>query len=173
VNDTSRLQFEAVYRENIGAVTAFFARRCRDPQQVADLTSQTFVEAIRSAGTFQGRGTPTAWLIAIARRVYANHLAAQATGADLIDQLGGQLVLAHDEVDDLVERMDAQRDARTLLERAGSLSRLEREAIELVDLMGLTPKDAARALGVSPNALRVRLFRAHNRLRKELGDDRL
>jgi DNA-directed RNA polymerase specialized sigma24 family protein len=28
-------------------------------------------------------------------------------------------------------------------------------------------------LGVSPNALRVRLFRAHQRLRKELGDDRL
>lgn len=168
-----RLQFETVYRENVGAVTGFFARRCRDPQQVADLTSQTFVEAIKSAGTFQGRGTPTAWLIAIARRVYANHLADQATGADLIDQLGGRLVLAQDEIDDLVERMDAQRDGKALLDRAASMSAVEREAIELVDLMGLTPKDAASALGVSPNALRVRLFRAHKRLRKELGDDRL
>jgi RNA polymerase sigma-70 factor (ECF subfamily) len=173
VEGASRLQFETVYRENVGAVTAFFARRCRDPQQVADLTSQTFVEAIKSAGTFQGRGTPTAWLIAIARRVYANHLADQATGADLIDQLGGRLVLAHDEIDDLLERMDAQRDGEALLQHAACLSALEREAIELVDLMGLTPKDAAHALGVSPNALRVRLFRAHKRLRKELGDDRL
>jgi DNA-directed RNA polymerase specialized sigma24 family protein len=87
---SSPLEFEAVYRENIGPVTAVFARRCRDPQQVADMTSQTFVEAIKSARTFQGRGSPTAWLIAIARRVYANHLNDQAIGADLIDQLGRQ-----------------------------------------------------------------------------------
>jgi RNA polymerase sigma factor (sigma-70 family) len=173
VSGSSRLEFEAVYRENIGPVTAFFARRCRDPQQVADLTSQTFVEAIKSADSFQGRGSPTAWLIAIARRVYANHLADQAIGADLIDQLGGGLVLAHDEVEDLATRIDAQRDGRALLAHAGCLSGLEREAIELVHLLGLTPKDAAHVLGVSPNALRVRLFRAHKRLRKEFGDDRL
>jgi RNA polymerase sigma-70 factor (ECF subfamily) len=106
VNGSSRLEFESVYRENIRPVTAFFARRCRDPQQVADLTSQTFVEAINSAGTFRGRGTPRAWLIAIARRVYANHLADRATGADLIDQLGGRLVLADEEVEDLAARID-------------------------------------------------------------------
>jgi RNA polymerase sigma-70 factor (ECF subfamily) len=172
-NASSQLEFEALYRANVRPVTAFFARRCRDPQQVADLTSQTFVEAIKSANTFQGRGTPTAWLIAIARRVYAHHVTEQAMRADLIDQLGGQLVLAHDEVEDLAARIDAQRDGRELLERAGRLSDLDREVIELVDLMGLTPKDAARVLDVSPNVLRVRLFRAHQRLRKERGDDRL
>ena len=149
MNRSPRLEFESVYRENIGPVTAFFARRCRDPQQVADLTSQTFVEAIKSADTFQGRGTPTAWLLAIARRVYANDLTDQATGADLIDQLGGRLVLTHDEVEDLAARIDAQRDGRELLERAARLSGLERAALELVDLIGLTPKDAAGVLGVS------------------------
>ncbi len=173
VNGSFRTEFEAVYRENVTPVTAFFARRCRDPQQVADLTSQTFVEAIKSTNTFQGRGSPTAWLIAIARRVYANHLTDQAMGADLIDQLGRRLALAHDELEDLAARIDAQRDGRPLLERAARLSALEREAIELVDLMGLPPRDAARVLGVSANALRVRLFRAHKRLREELGDDRL
>lgn len=95
------------------------------------------------------------------------------SGAGLIDQLSGRLELADDELEDLAERIDAQRDGRRLLERTARLSPLEREAIELVDLMGLTPKDASRVLGVSPNALRVRLFRAHTRLRKELGDDRL
>jgi RNA polymerase sigma factor (sigma-70 family) len=170
VGRPSRLDFASVYRENIGPVSGFFARRCRDPQQVADLTSQTFVEAIKSAHTFQGRGTPGAWLIAIARRVYANHLADLAAGADLIDQLGGRLVLGQDEVEDLAARIDAQRSGKELLERADRLSGLEREAIELVDLMGLTPKEAAHVLGVSPNVLRVRLFRAHNRLRKELAN---
>jgi RNA polymerase sigma factor (sigma-70 family) len=168
----SQLEFATVYRENVGRLTAFFARRCRDPQQVADLTSQTFVEAITSAHSFRGRGTPTAWLIAIARRVYAQHLVDQAVQADLIEQLGGQLVLADDELEDLAERIDARRNGSQLLERAAHLSALGREAIELVDLMGLTPKDAARVLDVSFSALRVRLFRAHNQLRKELDNDR-
>ncbi len=173
VHGPPRLEFEAVYRDNVRQVAAFFARRCGDPQQVADLTSQTFVEAIRSAATYQGRGSPRAWLIAIARRLYAHHVAEQASGADLIDQLGGRVDLADDELEDLAERIDAQRDGRRVLERTAGMSPLEREAIELVDLIGLTPKEAASMLGVSPNALRVRLFRAHARVRKEFGDDRL
>jgi RNA polymerase sigma factor (sigma-70 family) len=156
-----------VYRENIGPVTAFFARRCREPQEVADLTSQTFVEAIKSARTYTGRGSVRAWLIAIARRVYARHLEARAGQAGLIDQLGSQLVLAHDEIEELAARLDARRDGQELLERATRLSDVEREAVELIDLTGLSPKEAAGVLGVSPNTMRLRLFRAHNRLRKE------
>lgn len=164
----TRLDFEHVYRVNVGSVAAFFARRCRDPQEVADLTSQTFVEAIRSAHTYAGRGTPRAWLIAIARTVYAKRCAENSNGSELVAALGGQLELAQDEVEDLAARIDAQRDGRELLARARSLSAIEREAIELVDLIGLTPGEAASVLGVSANALRVRLFRAHSGLRKEL-----
>lgn len=166
--DASRLEFAVVYRENVGPVTAFFARRCREPQEVADLASQTFVEAIRSAHTFEGRGTPRAWLFAIARTVYARHCADRVASSEMIDQLGGQLVLAHDELEDLAARIDAQHDGRELLARAQALSQVERDVFELVDLTGLTPKEAARVLGVSPNAVRVRLFRAHSRLRKEM-----
>ena len=43
----------------------------------------------------------------------------------------------------------------------------ERAAVELVDLEGLTPKEAALALGVSGVAFRKRLSRARSRLRKE------
>jgi len=43
----------------------------------------------------------------------------------------------------------------------------DREAVELVDLTGFTPKQAAAALGLSPGTLRVRLFRARVKLRKE------
>jgi RNA polymerase sigma factor (sigma-70 family) len=164
---TGALDFASVYRENVAPVTAFFARRCREPQQVADLASQTFVEAIRSAHTYRGRGTPRAWLIAIARRVYAAHVVDQMAGAALLDQLEGQVILVEEELEDLEARIDAERSGRELLERASHLSVIEREAIDLVDLMGLSPKEAASALGVSANVLRVRLFRAHQRLRKE------
>src|SRR5437763_10709415 len=44
-------EFEQVYRGNVAGVMGYFARRCGDPQIVADLTSETFV---RAAGAFGG-----------------------------------------------------------------------------------------------------------------------
>ena len=47
--------FERLYRSQVGPVTAYFARRTRDPQMVADLTADTFVEAMRSFASFDPR----------------------------------------------------------------------------------------------------------------------
>ena len=159
--------FEVIYRAHVGAVSAFFARRSTEPQTVADLTSETFARALASIHTYHGRGSIRAWLIAIARAVYAQHhatLAAQRAGTQ---RLGGLVVLHEDDIDDLLERIDAQQAGRELLRRAASMPELERAAIELVDLAGLPPRDAASTLGISPGAMRVRLFRARTRLRKE------
>jgi DNA-directed RNA polymerase specialized sigma24 family protein len=53
------------------------------------------------------------------------------------------------------------------MRRYEQLPAIERAAIELVDLDGLTPKEAALVLDVSRAAFRKRLSRARSRLRKE------
>jgi hypothetical protein len=40
--------FEGIYRSQLDAVAGFFARRARDAQTVADLTAETFVQALGS-----------------------------------------------------------------------------------------------------------------------------
>ena len=82
-------------------------------------------------------------------------------------RLAGLVILAPEEIDELMGRIDAQRVGQELLERCAALSPLERAAVELVDLDGLTPKEAAAVLGVSRGVLRMRLSRARERLRKE------
>lgn len=161
-------EFEAVYRAEVGRVTAFFARRCREPQVVADLTGDTFVEAMTSFASFDpAKGAVRGWLFAIARRVYAQHCDRAAQQKDAALRHAGRRVLDADEIDELVRRIDAERASQPLLERLRGLSPVDRTAVELVDLAGLTPKEAATALDVSPGALRIRLFRARARLRKE------
>ena len=54
---------------------------------------------------------------------------------------------------------------RELLAQLEGLPELERVALELVDLADLTTREAASVLGISPGALRVRLFRARRRIR--------
>ena len=166
--DPALRDFEAVYRANVAGVTAFFARRCVEPQAVADLASETFLEAISSMRSFDSkRGTARAWLFGIARHVYARHCERTANGHAAVAGLAGRRELGEDEIEELATRIDDQRAGRELLERLRALPELERTAVELVELAGLAPREAARALEVSPAALRVRLFRARNRLRKE------
>jgi RNA polymerase sigma-70 factor (ECF subfamily) len=164
--------FEQVYRGNVGVVMAYFARRCQEPQTVADLTSDTFVAAATTFASFDpDRGSPRAWLFGIAAHVHARHCQQAANGREAVARLAGHRDLADDEIDELADRIDAERAGRELMERSGQLSDLERAAVELVDLAGLTPKEAARALGVSRAVLRKRLSRARARLRKEETDE--
>jgi RNA polymerase sigma factor (sigma-70 family) len=165
-------QLENVYRANVGSISGYFGRRCSDPQTVADLTSETFLRAAAGFARFDPRrGSPRAWLFGIASRVFASHCAAQADGVEMAVRLAAERPLSTDEIEDLAGRIDAQREGRTLLARSAALSEIERGAIELVDIAGLTPKEAANALGVSGVVLRKRLSRARRRLRKEPGSD--
>ena len=165
-------ELEDVYRANVGPVSAYFARRCSEPQTVADLTSETFLRAAAGFARFDPRrGSPRAWLFGIAAHVFAGHCAARADGAEMTVRFASDRPLPSDEIEDLAGRIDAQREGRVLLERCARLSDVEREAIELVDVAGLTPKEAAGALGVSAVVLRKRLSRARHRLRKDRGSD--
>jgi RNA polymerase sigma-70 factor (ECF subfamily) len=47
----------------------------------------------------------------------------------------------------------------------------DRAVVELVDLAGLRPKEAAQVLGIAPGTLRMRLMRARARLRKAASPD--
>ncbi len=161
-------RFEQVYVRNVDSVMGYFARRCSDPQTVADLTSETFVRAAGgSAGFDPGRGSDRAWLFGIATRVFAQHCAQSADGRDAAARLEGRRALDGDEIEELVARIDAEREGAVLIQRWSQLPEVERAAVELVDLEGLTPKEAAAALGVSRVAFRQRLSRARSRLRAE------
>jgi len=165
-------EFEKIYRSNVGVVAAYFARRCREPQQVADLTSETIVRAAGSFDWFDPRrGSARAWLFGIAAHVWAAYCAQVVSSRDAVVRLAGCRALEASEIEELAAKIDAQQEGRELLERCAVLSANERAAIELVDLAELTPKEAAVALGVPRGVLRMRLSRARARLRKEYGVD--
>jgi RNA polymerase sigma factor (sigma-70 family) len=156
--DPSLAEFESVYRATVTDMTAYFARRCAEPQEVADLTSETFVQAIGSLRTFDpARGSARAWLFGIARRVYAERCERAAVGRRAVLALAAHRQLGEEEMDELAARIDAQRAGRELLARLARLSAVEREALELVDLAGLTPHEAASVLGGSGSIARTAL----------------
>jgi RNA polymerase sigma factor (sigma-70 family) len=160
--------FERLYRANVDAVTAYFARRSADPQLVADLTADAFVAVITGFGSFDPRkGTARAWVLGIARHVYASHCEAYSQQQHKVRRLAGRRDLDPDEVGELLDRIDAERAGRHLVASLATLPERDRAVIELVDIAGLRPKEAGAALGLPPGTVRMRLMRAHARLRAQ------
>ncbi len=132
-------EFERVYRGQFGAIAAYFARRCAEPQLVADLTADTFVAAIRSFDERDpARTSDRAWTIGVARRVYARYRESDPRESRPGGRGSAQQLLDRAETKELMWWIDVERSSRELMERLAPMSVLDREAVELVDLCGLT-----------------------------------
>jgi RNA polymerase sigma-70 factor, ECF subfamily len=171
VSAAAAAEFERLYRANVDAVTAYFARRSADPHVVADLTADTFVAVITGFGSFDPRrGTARAWVFGIARRVYASYCEAYSQQQHKLRRLGGRRDIDPDQIEELLGRIDAERIGRDLVSGLATLPERDRAVIELVDLIGLRPKEAAAALRLTPGTVRMRLMRARARLRNQALD---
>src|ERR1700678_2917555 len=111
-------EFEQVYLRNVDVLMGYFARRCGDPHTVADLTSETFVRAMDGFSRFDPRrGSDRAWLFGIAAHVFARYCEWSAGGRDAVARLSGHRTLEEDEIEELAERIDAEREAAALMRR--------------------------------------------------------
>lgn len=157
------------YLRHVAAVTRFLARRCWTPEDLTDAVAQTFVEVIGSASRYDAaRGNATAWLFGIAAHTASAQWRDQQRAAGIAAAVSGRRLLDEDDYARLEARIDASRLRQPLADALGSLAPAEREIVELVDIDGLSPADAARVLGINPAAARMRLARGRRRMRAAL-----
>jgi RNA polymerase sigma factor (sigma-70 family) len=166
---TDPAALEEFYRRHVRGLTRYAARRMRDPSEAADLIAAAFLEAVESSARYDPRrGRPIAWLTGIAANLAAVQERREAAAARALARVDGQRPLEPDDFDRLERQIDASRRvhrARAALDR---LSPVEREMLELVGQEGLLPGEAARLLGISPVAARMRLARARKKARQAL-----
>jgi RNA polymerase sigma-70 factor (ECF subfamily) len=71
-NDPAR--FAELYEDNFERVYAYIARRVRDRDEIQDLTSEVFHQALSNLSRFEWRGVPfAAWLFRIATNAIIDH----------------------------------------------------------------------------------------------------
>jgi RNA polymerase sigma factor (sigma-70 family) len=163
---TDPAAFTEFYRAHVDEVTRFVARRVADPQLVADLTAEVFLAVIEAAARYRGSYCgPRTWLYGIARNVIAAEFRRSARERLAESLVAGRRLLDADDVDRLVEKIDAFRRVRELHEELQALPEGERAVLELVSVDGLTVAEAAAALNIRQVTARVRLHRARRALR--------
>lgn len=152
-----------LYDRHARWLSARLARRCADPDAVADVLQDTFIAAWEGAGRFRGDGEVPAWLWGIAIRRLISRLRKQ-TGLRL-----GPSLVEHDGEDISAEERVLLRlenvDVGTALAR---ISPELRAVLQLTVLDGLSTREAAVLLGIPRGTVKSRLRRARTTMREEL-----
>jgi RNA polymerase sigma factor (sigma-70 family) len=148
-------RFRTVF-SHLGAVTAYARRRgSKDADAIA---AEVMTIAWRRLGDVP-TDDPRPWLYATAR----NLVWAEARGVH-------QAAQHVQEPEPVVPPPDLQELDPDLIRALRALSRLDLEALLLVAWDDLTPRQAAKSLGIKATAFRVRLLRARRRLHAHLNN---
>lgn len=145
-----------MYDRALPEVYGYLIRRCQDQALAEDLTSETFLAAVRAGE----EGVQTvAWLIGIARHKLADHWRWRARQDRLVEQVGS----AEEAADPWDVELEVLR-ARDVLSRLGPH---HRAALTLRHLDGLSVPETADVLGRTVHATEALLVRARRAFRHE------
>ncbi len=146
-------------------------RVLRDPALAEDAVQEAFLAVWRQAATFDpSRGKASTWILTLVHRRAVDLVRRQSRFGALPDQLEAmapQTVVA-ESVDDDVELREARRTVRAAL---ATLSKAEREVLELAYWGGLTQSEIATALGIPYGTVKSRTFNALAHLREALSQE--
>lgn len=105
------MDFEQVYQTYFKSVYRYIRRLSGDEQLAEEITSETFVQVMRSIGSFRGDCDLRVWICQIAKNTYYTHLKKQNRVAALDEE--AWLALA-DPAAPMEERLDAKEDAQRI-----------------------------------------------------------
>jgi RNA polymerase sigma-70 factor (ECF subfamily) len=148
-----RAVIDGWFRAHAARVLGYLLHRT-DPQTAQDVLQEVFVTAFGKAD--QVPDPPLGWLFGTARRLLANRL----RSLHRQDQLVARLMADVGQESDPDSYELKQAFALTL----ATLPPADREVLTLTGWYGLTPLQAAEAIGCTPSAYAVRLHRARKRL---------
>ena len=148
----------ATYRDDL---FRYLCSLTHDPAQAEDLLSETFLQALQSAGSFRGQSSEKTWLFGIARNLWLRALRRRRPTVPLEDLAG--LAAGEEPADAAAARMLRDR-IRTLLAQKDERTR----AIVMQRMQGVPFETIARALGISAGSALVMDYRTRQWLKETL-----
>jgi RNA polymerase sigma-70 factor (ECF subfamily) len=161
--------FGMLYERYVDLVYRYVYVRVGSTHLAEDLTSETFVRALRRMDSFSWQGRDiAAWFITIARNLITDNAKSarfrmEVSTADMLDADQRADAAPDDEV---LQRL---RDTR-LIEAVKGLKPEQAECVVLRFLQGLTLAETAKILGKTEGAVKQLQLRAVRALHRELAD---
>ena len=150
---------DAVYRAHAQTVYKFLLAQCHDPDLSEELTQETFYQAVRSIGRFDGSCKLSVWLCQIAKHLWYQHLRKRQRDPVPLEATPELPVPSAEE--GLLE----QEGRLALLRLIHQLPEPQREVVYLRAFGNLSFREIGDVLGKTENWARVTFYRSKEKLR--------
>jgi RNA polymerase sigma-70 factor (ECF subfamily) len=173
-----REAFDRLVRLHDRSVLRLALRFVRTEDEARDIYQESFLKAYRGLRSFRGDASFETWLLRIVSSVSLDHLRARAvrpeTGwSDAADApaMAARLDPPDERPEHDPERALARREIRRRIEAAlASLPPRERLVFEMRHYEGMRLRLIGEAIGTTEETVKNCLYRAHQHLRRSLGD---
>ena len=153
--------FAELYEANVDRIYRYLLARLTEPADAEDVTTEVFMQAIKSLPSYKSRGTPLiAWLFRIAHNQAVNFLKKTARRKETILM---ETAAAYDSPEELVlekVRLGKVHDAM------GALTDLQRQVLNLRFAADLSIAEVARVMNRTDGAVKALQFSALRSLRR-------
>jgi RNA polymerase sigma-70 factor (ECF subfamily) len=170
--------FASVVQANGGRLLAVAKRILRNPDDASEAVQEAFLQAFRAIDRFEGESKLSTWLHRITVNACLLRLRhAKRHPESPIEELlphfdeTGHRVDAHADGDwpeDVLARMERRELEERVRDAIERLPESFRTVVLLRDIEGLSTEETAMALGIRPEAAKMRLHRARQALRSLL-----
>ena len=165
--------YETLVKTNTGRMLAVARRILKSDEEAYDATQEAFLQAFKAIGRFQGESLLSTWLHRITVNACLMRLrhkkrhpeAALEELLPVFDDTGHRVESGPAWTDDVMERMESAQLQKVVKDAVAKLPDNYRTVIVLRDIEGLSTEEAAEALGIRPEAAKMRLHRARQALR--------
>ncbi|MCF2128720.1 ECF subfamily RNA polymerase sigma factor, BldN family [Streptomyces sp. NPDC048171] len=161
--------FGRLYDQYSDTVYRYIYYRVGGKATAEDLTSETFLRALRRIGTFTWQGRDFgAWLVTIARNLVADHFKSSRFRLEVTT---GEMLDANEVERSPEDSVLESLSNAALLEAVRRLNPQQQECVTLRFLQGLSVAETARVMGKNEGAIKTLQYRAVRTLARLLPDD--
>ncbi|HWM39834.1 MAG TPA: ECF subfamily RNA polymerase sigma factor, BldN family [Streptomyces sp.] len=161
--------FGRLYDQYSDTVYRYIYYRVGGKATAEDLTSETFLRALRRIGTFTWQGRDFgAWLVTIARNLVADHFKSSRFRLEVTT---GEMLDANEVERSPEDSVLESLSNAALLEAVRRLNPQQQECVTLRFLQGLSVAETARAMGKNEGAIKTLQYRAVRTLARLLPQD--
>ncbi|MFC9500324.1 ECF subfamily RNA polymerase sigma factor, BldN family [Streptomyces sp. NPDC056982] len=161
--------FGRLYDQYSDTVYRYIYYRVGGKATAEDLTSETFLRALRRIGTFTWQGRDFgAWLVTIARNLVADHFKSSRFRLEVTT---GEMLDANEVERSPEDSVLESLSNAALLDAVHRLNPQQQECVTLRFLQGLSVAETAKVMGKNEGAIKTLQYRAVRTLARLLPDD--
>lgn len=162
--------FELLIKRHQDKVRSVIYKFISDPEELNDVSQESFIKAFKSIKTFKGNASISTWFCSIAVNTCKDRLRSKKIYSEKVINIDDQTIkeIPSNYYEAFEDSLILSEDQRLVFREIQSLPEEQKLAIILHDVEDFTYEDVAKLLQCPLGTVKSRLFNARKRLKEKL-----